>query len=213
MTRYLGVDLGRFRNPPLMSEVRRGLGIPEDAIVLGQFGQLIERKRTTDFIRAAASLVDRYPSLFILLVGDDHHGTGYRAEIEQLIASTGLTGRSLVTGFHDDIDRLYHALDLFVFPSAAEGLGLVLLEAMGDLKAVVASGIPGVNEVVADGVTGRLVPPMNVEKLAEAIAWMIDHPVEREALGRAGRARVEKQFDAVGCMDAYRRDFLELAGS
>jgi glycosyltransferase involved in cell wall biosynthesis len=213
VTHYLGVDLGRFKDPPSTIEVRRDLGIPEDAIVLGQFGQLIERKRTTDFVRAAANLASRYPNLFILIVGDDHHGSGYRAEIEQLIVSRGLAGRSLVTGFHDDIDRLYHALDLFVFPSAAEGLGLVLLEAMAASKAVVASGIPGVNEVVVDGETGRLVPPMNVERLADAIAWMIEHPAERGTMGRAGRARVEKQFDAASCMEAYRRSFLELARS
>lgn len=213
VTRYLGVDLGRFKDPPSAIDVRRELGIPEDALVLGQFGQLIERKRTTDFIRAAASLVGRYPNLFILIVGDDHHGTGYRTEIDRLIASTGMAGRSLVTGFYDDIDRLYSALDLFVFPSSAEGLGLVLIEAMAASKAIVASGIPGVNEVVADGVTGRLVPPMSVERLAEAIAGMIDHPAEREAMGRAGRERVERQFDAAVCMEAYRQSFLELAQS
>jgi glycosyltransferase involved in cell wall biosynthesis len=213
VTHYLGVDLGRFSDPPNTLDVRRGLGIPENAIVLGQFGQLIERKRTTDFVRAAASLTSRYPNLFILIVGDDHHGTEYRAEIEKTIVDTGMAGRSLVTGFHEDIDRLYHALDLFVFPTAAEGLGLVLLEAMAASKAVVASGIPGVNEVVVDGETGRLVPPMNVEMLAEAIAWMIEHPVERKAMGRAGRARVEKQFELTSCMKAYRRTFLELAGS
>ena len=211
--RYLGVDLDRFKDPPAAVDVRRELGIPENAIVLGQFGQLIERKRTTDFIRAAASLTGRYPNLFILIVGDDHHGTGYRQEIDRLIASTGMAGRSLVTGFYDDIDRLYHALDLFVFPSSAEGLGLVLIEAMAASKAIVASGIPGVNEVVEDGVTGRLVPAMNVEQLADGIAWMLDHPEQREAMGRAGRQRVERQFDAAQCMEAYRESFLEWARS
>jgi glycosyltransferase involved in cell wall biosynthesis len=49
--------------------------------------------------------------------------------------------------------------------------------------------------------------------VAEAIAWMIEHPIEREAMGRAGRARVEKQFELTNCMEAYRRSFLELAGS
>jgi glycosyltransferase involved in cell wall biosynthesis len=213
VTRYLGVDLKRFSETPSRTEIRRELGIPEDAILLGQFGQLIERKRTTDFVRAAGSLKDRYPKLFLLIVGEDHHGTGYRTEIEEAIVSSGLSDRALLTGFHGDIDRLYHALDLFVFPTKMEGLGLVLLEAMAASKPVVSTTIAGVNEVVEDGVTGLLVPPEEIGMLADAIAWMLDHPAERETMGRAGRARVEQKFDAVACMDAYRDLFLDLARS
>ncbi len=138
---------------------------------------------------------------------------GIESEIERQIASAGMTGRSLLTGFHGDIDRLYHALDLFVFPSAAEGLGLVLLEAMAASKAVVSTRIPGIVEVVADGETGRLVPPNNVGELTDAITWMLEHPAERLKMGRAGRARVETRFDAVVCMESYRSAFLDLSRS
>jgi glycosyltransferase involved in cell wall biosynthesis len=208
--RYSGVDLTRFERSPTGVEVRRELGIPEDALVIGHFSQIIARKRVIDSVRAAAMLKDRYPKLFILIVGEDHHGTGHEREIEDLIRSTGLSDRSLMTGFRADVNRLYPALDLFVFPSEAEGLGLVLLDAMAASRPIVASRIAGTTEVVVDGETGLLYPMGEVDRLAEAIDRLLGDPLERERMGRNGRARVEECFNGDVCAEKLRRSYLEL---
>jgi glycosyltransferase involved in cell wall biosynthesis len=208
--RYSGVDLTRFENLPTGIQVRRELGIPEDALVIGQFSQIIVRKRVIDSVRAAAMLKGRYPKLFILIVGEDHHGTGHRREVEELIRFAGLSDRSLLTGFRRDVDRLYPALDVFLFPSQAEGLGLVLLDAMAASRPIVASRIAGTTEVVIDGETGILYPVGDVDRFAEAIDRLLRDPQERERMGRNGRVRVEERFDAVVCAEGVRRSYLEL---
>ncbi len=208
--RYSGVDLTRFENPPTGIEVRRKLGIPEDALVIGHFSQIIPRKRVADSVRAVARLKGRYPKLFVLIVGADHYGSGHWQEVEDLIRSEGLADRSLMTGFRRDVDRLYPALDLFVFPSQAEGLGLVLLDAMAASKPIVASKIAGTTEVVVDGETGILYPVGDVDRLAEAIDRLLRDPQERERMGRSGRMRAEECFDAAVCMEGVRHAYLEL---
>jgi glycosyltransferase involved in cell wall biosynthesis len=210
LMRYYGVDLTRFDHPPPKAQIRMELGIPEGAIVIGNFSQLIARKRIKDFVRAAAKLKDRHPGLFALIVGEDHHGTGYRKELEDLIGSLGLADRTLMTGFRRDVDRIYWALDIFIFPSEAEGLGLVLLDAMAASKPVVASRIPGTIEAVVDGETGILYPLEDVDRLAEAIDRLAAAASERERMGRAGRARVESLFDGAICMEGVRQVFLAL---
>lgn len=208
--RYFGVDLTRFRNLGPGIEVRRRLGIPEDALVVGQISQLIPRKRVVDLLRACAMLRERHPRLFILIVGEDHNGTSHRTEIEGTIRSLGLGNRTLLTGYRKEIDQIHAALDLLVLPSMAEGLGLVLLDAMAASKPVVASRIRGVTEAVVHGETGLLFPPGDVGHLAAAIDRLMTHPEERERMGRAGRARVERYFDGAACMERVARDFLDL---
>jgi glycogen synthase len=94
----------------------------------------------------------------------------------------------------DDLLQLYSHAAVFVCPSIYEPFGLINLEAMACETPVVASAVGGIPEVVEDGRTGLLVPPGEPAALAEAIRWVLAHPDEGRALGRAGRRRVEERF-------------------
>ena len=85
-------------------------------------------------------------------------------------------------------------LDVFVLPSLWEGFGLVLVEAMAAGRPVVASAVGPIPEIVVDGVTGLLVPPGDPAALAEAIIRVLQDPELASAMGRAGRARVEREL-------------------
>jgi glycosyltransferase involved in cell wall biosynthesis len=100
---------------------------------------------------------------------------------------------------HDELERLYDASSVFVLPSRSEGFGIVAAEAMAHGRPVVACGVGGPAEVVADGETGILVPPRRPDLLRAAIERLQRDPELRRRLGRAGRERAERTYswDAV----------------
>jgi len=98
------------------------------------------------------------------------------------------------TGFRQDVRDLMPAFDVFALPSLWEGFGLVLLEAMAAGRAIVASRISAIPEVVEDGVTGLLVSPGDSDALAEALLALRRDGVRRERLGAAGAERLRRQF-------------------
>ncbi len=95
------------------------------------------------------------------------------------------------------------AFDVFVLPSLWEGFGLVIAEAMAAGKPVVATRIPAISEVVGDSETGILVPPKDGEAIAAAIIELLDWPEKAQAMGKAGRRRVEKLFSSQAMAKKY----------
>jgi glycosyltransferase involved in cell wall biosynthesis len=93
---------------------------------------------------------------------------------------------------------LYRETDLFALASFAEGVPVVLMEAMAMEIPCLATWITGVPELIRHGVDGWLVPPSDPAVFAAAIAHLIDHPELRQRLGSAGRARVQECYDLTG---------------
>jgi len=126
--------------------------------------------------------------------------------IEELVAATqgmnlvvagdgplrGLVPSALGFVAHDELQRLYARAAVVVLPSHREGLPLTVLEAMAHGRPVVASAVGGIPELVEDGVTGILVPPGDVGALRAALERLLDDPVLRRRMGRAGRRRVNE---------------------
>jgi len=93
-----------------------------------------------------------------------------------------------------EVARCYRESNLFVQPSPIEGLAQVLLEAMASGLAVVATHRTGANDCMMDGKEGWIIPPRNVDALADAILWCYRHPEELLAMGKAARAKIKSQF-------------------
>ena len=92
--------------------------------------------------------------------------------------------------------ELYRQCDFFVLPTEAEAFGIAAIEASAAGLPVIASQVGGLVDVVDDGVTGFLVPPGDVNALAEKMRWLIENANAREKMGRAARQRAEEKFDA-----------------
>jgi glycosyltransferase involved in cell wall biosynthesis len=126
-----------------------------------------------------------------------------------MIHELGLERHVLLPGFRPDVLSLLKAVDLFVMPSITEGLGTSILDAMACRKAVVASAVGGIPEVVEDERTGLLVPPRNASALGKAIIRLLRDPALSSRLAAAGRERVEQRFTAdrmvQDTLDVYRR--------
>ncbi len=170
------------------------------ATTVGFIGRLDPIKRIPDLLQALA-LLDNTFTLHIFGEGEE------RPRIEKTIASLNLQTRVTL---HGAITRPHEALaviDVLVLPSAAEGFGLVLIEAMAAGVPVVATDVPGVRDVVRNGQTGLLVPVASPAKLAEAIQRICIDPALRNRLLATARQDVRSRFSWERILPEYQRLF------
>jgi glycosyltransferase involved in cell wall biosynthesis len=174
-------------------ELRRELGIPRDAPLVGEIGRLCDVKGQRELIEALAQV----PRAHAVLVGRDLEQDGsYQRELERAAERVGVRDRVVFAGARDDARSLLAELDVLALPSWTEGLPLVVLEAMAERRPVVATSVGGTPEVVVDGETGVLVPPRDPNALAAALRRLLDDPELRARMGDAGFERVRERFTA-----------------
>lgn len=181
------LDAVRAQAPP-RAEARRRLGFgPADLVAVG-VGRLVPVKGFDLLVRALPAVVQATPAARLLLVGDGPE----RARLEAEARALGVAGHVVLAGAHADVAPFLAAADLLVAPSRNEGLGKALVEAMALGLAVVATRVGGIPTVVADGETGRLIPPENPGALARAVNELLRDPGLRQRMGEAGRRRAER---------------------
>jgi glycosyltransferase involved in cell wall biosynthesis len=194
-----GVDPARFADREADgADLRRRLGIPAGAPLLLAFGRLVPKKGFEHLVDAMPAVLERHPAARLVLGG----GGALEAELRSRAARRGVAAALLMPGriAWTDVPALLAAADLFVLPSVpdaagnVDGLPNVLLEAMASGRAVVATRVGGVAQVVEDGCHGRLVPPGSPAALAAAIGDLLGRPDERRRLGAAARRRVETEL-------------------
>lgn len=167
-------------------------GRAPDTLLIGTVCRFHPQKGLPHLLEAFARLVQHPIDAHLVLVGDGE----LREPLEARARELGLDGHVTFTGFRTDISAVLAQLDLFVLPSLWEGLPMVLLEAMAAGLPVVATSVGGTPELVQDGDTGLLVPPANVDALANAMHFLLVQADVRRAMGQRGRQRVETQFSA-----------------
>jgi 1,2-diacylglycerol 3-alpha-glucosyltransferase len=172
------------------ARVRRRLGISDRTVLLLYVGRLAREKGLDLLLRAFARLGRSRP-LHLCLVG----GGPLEGELRRAVSAHGLTGRVTFAGWieHSELAAYYAAADVFVFPSPADAMGLVLVEAMGAGLPCVAIDKYGPSEVVRDGVTGFLTR-FDETEFGEAIQWLVDNPCLRHGMAAAPRLRA-RDFD------------------
>ncbi len=172
--------------------VRRELGVPLDARVVGVSAWLVPLKGHRYLIEALPPVVEVVAGAWLLLAGDGP----CRAELEAQARRLGVAGRVSFLGQRDDVGRLVCAYDVVALPSLSESLPFSLLEGMACARPAVATDVGGVRELVEDGVSGYVVPPADPAALADALVGLLCDPQAAERMGRAARRRVEERFSA-----------------
>ena len=129
-----GIDLNGYAEPK-RTELRAALEIPQDALLLGHVGRFHPDKNHHRLIAIAAAVMSWRPNTFLLLVGD---GTNC-APLHKACRDAGLDGRVRILGARNDVPALLSAMDVFLFPSRSEGLGLACVEAQAAGLPVIAS--------------------------------------------------------------------------
>ncbi|MDZ4134440.1 MAG: glycosyltransferase, partial [Paracoccaceae bacterium] len=158
-------------------------------------GRLAEQKGLALLIAAVALASARHPGLHLTLVGDGP----LRPVLKAAIAAQGLGGQVTFAGWQDEagVRAALAAAQALVLPSFAEGLPVVVMEAMAAGRPVIATAIAGLPELVLPGITGWLVPAGDVDALAAAIdALAATSPSRLAEMGQAGRLRVLARHDS-----------------
>ena len=179
------------------ADLRRMLGVPDDALLIGTAARLIKQKGLSYALRALGQLKTDYPHLYYVIAGDGPLHDALEKEARRL----GLQRRVIFLGWRDDVLDIMAGLDVFLLPSLWEGLGLVLLEAMSRRLPIIASDVSAIPEVVAHGETGILVPPEQPARLAEALRQLLDDPPLRRHMGLLGEDRLETHFNSQRMID------------
>jgi len=156
-------------------------------------GRLDPVKGAPILIEAMAQVLADHPDAHLTLVGDG----SARATAEACVNRVGLSGSVHFAGFQSQtaVAALLDKADMLVLPSFAEGVPVVLMEAMASRIPVIATRVAGVSELVEDGVTGFTVPPGDVATLARRIGELMDKPELAARMGEAGRERVAQDFN------------------
>ena len=170
--------------------VRREL-LNDDAVPLIACAARLQPEKGLEHLVAAAAMLHRKGVDFRLVIAGEG---GQMATLNEQVNAANLQDRVRLLGFREDVLAVIAAADLFVLPSLAEPFGLVLLEAMALSRPVVATAAGGPLEIVAEGRTGRLVPPADAAALATAIRELLADRAAAAATGRAGRLRFERHF-------------------
>ncbi len=170
--------------------VRKEFGLAGPTI--GVVGRLSPEKGHRYLLEAVPEILEHVPAARVLVVGDG----ALRQELVELASRLGIQEKVVWMGRrpHDEVLRLYAAMDILALPSLREGFGLVAAEAMALGIPVVASAVQGLEEVVLKETTGLLVPPGDSRQLAAAVVRVLKAPSVAERLGSAAEARVREHF-------------------
>ena len=203
---YPGIEAPPLLDPEQLERLREDVGLGPGGTVVGISGRLVRWKNQAAVLRAVALLRRGGRDVRGLVVGGEGHGhdAGYGAELERLAADLGIADHVRFTGHRTDAVALTQLMDVAVNASDPEPFGLVVLEALGGRRPVVAVARGGPAEVITDGVTGALVERPEPELLAAALEPLVDDRRLRERMGEEGRAQVLSRFTLTRFAEAIR---------
>ncbi len=153
-------------------------------------GRIVPVKQHHLLLKTLPALIKQFPNLAVVMVG----AGPLLEEMKKMSQELGLAKNVHWEGFRINMHDYIRDSDLMVIPSAAEGFGLVVLEAWHHAKPVVAFDVPAINEVIDDGINGILVQPFDESKLLATLAELIASPEDMRKMGGAGQSKQREQY-------------------
>jgi glycosyltransferase involved in cell wall biosynthesis len=193
-----GIEPGPPRSPQARADARRLLSVAPGECVIATVARLDPVKDLTSLVDAFRLVRERRSDARLVIVGEGSE----RSAIETLVERHGLAPAVTLLGHREDARQLLAGVDIYVNCSTFEGISLTILEAMAAALPVVATHVGGNPEIV-DMSTGRLVPPRDPARLADALIALADAPALRTELGLSARARIERDFSLDRMVQQY----------
>lgn len=187
------------------SELRKELGLLPEHIVLATISRADYGKGIQDAVAAVAMLARRHPQIQYLFAGEGECVEALQAQATKL----QIQDRVHFLGYRTDVFDILSAVDVFLFPSLKEAMGISMIEAMAMGVPVIASRTGGIPEVV-DSETGILTPPGNAAALAEAVDCLLEDPTNMRAMGERARQRALERFSLAASADQVEQAYAVL---
>ncbi len=157
-------------------------------------GRMLWDKGVKEFVESAAIIKRKYVEVKFNMIG--WFDNGNPSCIPEEYIKNYMNKKIIVyLGDVNDVRQIIAENDIVVLPSYREGVPHSLLEAASMEKPIITTDIVGCREVVDNKINGLLVPVREIDKLVEAMIWMIEHPKERREMGKRGRKKIIKEFD------------------
>jgi len=204
-----GVEIHRYE--AAIPYDRKEWNLKNSDVIIGCVARLSPEKGHTVLLRAFRKVISRHPQARLAVIGDGEE----RERLQHLTADLNIGHFVRFLGLRVDVPEVLAACDIFTLPSIQEGFPMVILEALAAGKAVVASEVGAIPDVIRHGATGVLVPPGDVDALADALCLLIEEEGARQRLGHRGREFVREAYDfdrTVGRYDNLYQRVLGEAG-
>ena len=193
--KYIVMNWGAMRqkdflkNHDVLSK-RKEFNIPEDVMLIGNIARLVSQKGHLFCLEGFRIVVNKFPKTKLLIVGDGV----LRPAIESKINELNLKDNVIMAGCRYDIPEILASLDISLHTSIWEGAPIAIIEAMLARKAIIATDVGGIPELIENGITGILVPPNDRMALAEAIIKLINDRPRREEMGKKACQYAKEKF-------------------
>jgi glycosyltransferase involved in cell wall biosynthesis len=203
-----GVDTAAFAPGPPARDLRRSLGIPDGALVVGSVGRLEPVKAYERLIRAVARVrtMDIGAPVFVVIWGDGSE----RDALAELASSHGLAGAVKLPGWTDTPVVAHQLVDAFALTSRSEGMSVSLLESLACGVAPVVMDVGANAEILGPDLAGQVVPAGDEDAFVTVLAATLRDSARRRRAGASGRARVVAQFSFASMMHGYAQLYREL---
>ncbi len=192
-----GIDADLFSPCADKRALRRQLGLPEDATLIGCYGRVRPSKGNDIFVDAMLQVLPNHPNAVAVMMGGvTEHFKSYARDLSAKINASPVADQIKVLPEVpvSDMARYYQALDLYVAPQRWEGFGLTPLEAMACAVPVIATRVGAFEELVADGETGCLVDIEDTQAIASRTHALLADPKLRSQWADAARTRARTHF-------------------
>ena len=193
ITLYNGVDISRFKNTDAsqIGKTKQALRLPLDSKVIITVAVLREPKGIQFMIEALPAILEQFPDVHYLIVGDGEYG----AALSDLATVLDIKNHVTFAGHRTDIPDLLACCDIFVLPTLKDALPTVLIEALAAERPIVASDVGGVPEIIENGVNGLLVAPGDPSQLADACLQLLKDNELISQIVLAGNKTVWQRFN------------------
>lgn len=200
-------EFSPFRRNGLKEEFRKTLGISEKQPVIVFTGRFSPEKQPLYFVKIAHSILkityNQKNTATFLMIGDGE----LKYEIRKTITKLSLQKHIKLLGAHNDIRPYLSCADFMILPSLVEGLPIIGLEAMAMGVPIIASNVPGWQELITDGENGFLVPLNNKEMFVEIALSLIENPQLRNTIGYKARQTIVNQYTLTEMINKYVNTF------
>lgn len=208
-TIYSGVELFRSdAGMPDRTAICRSLAVSDEAVLLGTVAHLFPRKGYDVMLKALPGIIRTAPAVHYVIIGTGDGG--YEQRLRALSAELGISDHVHFVGFQEDVKPFLGALSCYVHPARMEGFGIAVVEALAAGKAVVATNVGGLPEVVEEGETGLLVAPDDPGALTAAVLSLLRDDGRRRTMGERAVKWVHERFDLRASVTAMERFYQEV---